>query len=41
MRSVVVVVILPRAQLLVEQVDVIGDAGAVQELVKLLVIDPV
>jgi len=35
------VVVLPLAQLLVEQVDVLGDAVLVQELVELLVIDSV
>jgi hypothetical protein len=37
----VIVVVLPLAQLLVEQVDVIGDAVLVEELVELLVIDTV
>ena len=41
MRPVVIVVVLPLAQLLVEQVNVVGDAVLVQELVELLVIDPV
>ena len=41
MRTVVIVVVLPLAQLLVEQVDVVGDAVLVQELVELLVVDAV
>ena len=41
MRAVVIVVVLPLAQLLVEQVNVIADAVLVQELVKLLVVDAV
>ena len=41
MRPVVIVVVLPLAQLLVEQVNVVGDAVLVQELVELLVIDTV
>jgi hypothetical protein len=37
----VVVVVLPLFELLVEQVNVVGDPVLVQELVKLLVVDPV
>jgi phosphohistidine phosphatase SixA len=37
----VVVVVLPFAQLLVKQVNVVGHAALVEELVELLVIDPV
>jgi len=37
----VIVVVLPFAQLLVEQVNVIADAVLVEELVELLVIDAV
>jgi hypothetical protein len=35
----VIVVVLPLPYLLVEEVDVVGDAVLVQELVKLLVVD--
>jgi hypothetical protein len=35
----VIVVILPLAQLLVEQVNVVADAALVEELIELLVID--
>ena len=41
MRPVVIVVVLPLPQLLVEQVNVVGDAVLVEELVELLVVDPV
>ena len=41
MGPVVVIVILPLPKLLVEQVNVIGDAVLVEELVELLVVDPV
>ena len=37
----VIVVVLPLAQLLVEQMDVVADAVLVEELVELLVVDPV
>ncbi len=40
MRAVVVVVILPFAQLVIEQVDVVADAVGVEELAELLVVDP-
>jgi hypothetical protein len=40
-RPVVIVVVLPLAQLLVEEVNVIGDAVLVEELIELLVINPV
>jgi len=40
-RSVVVVIVLPLTQLLVEQEDVVGDAVLVEQLVELLIIDPV
>ena len=39
MRPVVVVIVLPLTQLLVEQVDVVADAVLVDELVELLVVD--
>ncbi len=39
MWPVVIVVVLPLAQLLIEQVDVVGDAVAVEQLIELLVID--
>jgi len=38
MRAVVIVVVLPLTQLGVEQVDVVGDAVPVQQLVELLVV---
>jgi hypothetical protein len=38
--AVVIVIILPLAQLLVEEVDVIRDALLVQQLIELLVVDP-
>jgi hypothetical protein len=41
MRSMVIVVVLPFTELVVEQVDVVGDATLVQELVELLLIEPV
>ena len=41
MRTMVIVVVLPLAQLLVEQVDVVGDSVLVEELVELLIVDPV
>jgi len=41
MRAVVIVVLLPFAQLLVEQPNVIADAVFVEELVELLVINAV
>jgi hypothetical protein len=37
----VIVVVLPLTQLLIEQVDVIRDAVPVEELVELLVVHPV
>jgi hypothetical protein len=40
-RTVVIVVVLPLPQLVVEQVDVVGDPVSIQELVELLVIDPI
>ena len=41
MRPVVIVIVLPLAELVVEQVNVIRDAVLVQELVELLVVDAV
>jgi hypothetical protein len=40
-RPVVVVVVLPLSQLGVKQVDIVGDAVPVEQLVELLVVDPV
>ena len=40
MRAVVIVVVLPLAKLLVEQVNIVGDAVSVQQLIELLVVDP-
>ena len=39
MRPVVVVVILPLFQLRIEEVNVVGDAVLVEELVELLIVD--
>ena len=39
MGAVVVVVVLPLAQLLVEEMDVVADATFVEQLVELLVVD--
>jgi hypothetical protein len=39
-RTVVIIVVLPLAQLVVEQVDVIRHAVLVQQLIELLVVDP-
>ena len=41
MGTVVVVVVLPLAKLLVEEVDVVADAALVEQLVKFLVVDAV
>ena len=41
MRSVVIVIVLPLAKLVIEQVDVVLDAALVEQLVKLLVIHTV
>jgi hypothetical protein len=41
MGSVVVVVVLPFTQLIVEQVDVVSNAVFVQELIELLLVDPI
>jgi hypothetical protein len=38
MRTVVIVIVLPLVKFLVEEVDVIGDAVSVQQLVELLVV---
>ena len=40
MRAVVIVVVLPLAQLGVEQMDVVSDAVPIQQLVELLGVDP-
>ena len=39
MRSVVIVVVLPLAKLVVEEVDVVADAVFVEQLIELLVVD--
>src|SRR5262245_36518393 len=39
MRPVVIVIVLPLFELRVEEVNVVGDAVAIQELVELLVVD--
>jgi hypothetical protein len=36
---VVIIVVLPFAKLVVEQVDVVGDAVLIEQLVKLLLVD--
>ena len=41
MWPVVIVVVLPLAQFLIEQVNVVGDPALVKELVELLVVDAV
>lgn len=41
MRPMIVIVILPLTQFLVEQMDVIADALSIKELIELLVIDAV
>jgi hypothetical protein len=41
MGQVVVIVILPLSELFIKQVNFIGDAVLVEELVELLVVDPV
>ena len=41
MGPVVIVIVLPLFELLVKQVDVVGDAVLVEELVELLVVDAV
>ena len=41
MRSVVIVVVLPFSKLVVEQMDIVGDAVFVQELGELLLVDAV
>jgi hypothetical protein len=38
--AMVIVVVLPLAQFLVEEMNIVGDAVLVQELIELLVIDP-
>jgi hypothetical protein len=40
-RSVVIVIVLPLAKLVIEQVDIVGNAVFVQQLVELLFIDAV
>ena len=39
MRTMVIVVVVPLTPLLVEQMDVVGNAASVQQLVALLVVD--
>ena len=41
MRTVVIVVVLPLLELLVEEVDVIADAVTIEELIELLLVDSV
>ena len=41
MRSLVIVIVLPLSQLLIEQVDIVRDAVTVEQLVELLVVDAV
>jgi hypothetical protein len=40
LRAMVVVVVLPLPQLVIEQVDIVADARRIQQRAKLLVIDP-
>jgi len=40
-RPLVIVIVLPLAQFLVEEMNIVGDAVLVQELIELLVIDPI
>jgi hypothetical protein len=40
-RSMVIVIVLPLAKLVIEQVDIVGDAALVQQLIELLLIDSV
>jgi len=37
----VIVIVLPLAQFIVEEMNIVGDAVLVQELIELLVIDPI
>ena len=39
-RTVVIVIVLPLPQLLIEQMDVVGSAVSVKQLIELLVVDP-
>ena len=39
-RPMVIVVVLPLPQLVVQQVNVVGDATGVEQLIKLVVVDP-
>ena len=39
--AVVIVIVLPLAELLVEEMNVVGDAIFVEQLVELLIVDPV
>jgi hypothetical protein len=39
--AMVIVVVLPLAKLVVEQMDVVADTTLIEELIELLVIDPV
>ena len=41
MGPVVIVIVLPFAKLVVEQVDIVADAVLVEQLIKLLFINPV
>jgi hypothetical protein len=40
-RTVVIVIVLPLAQLVIEQANVVGDAIFVEQLIELLVVDSV
>ena len=40
MRTVVIVVVLPLSELLIEEVNIVGDAVIIEELITLLVVDP-
>jgi hypothetical protein len=41
MGTMIIVIVLPLTQLLVEQMDVVGDSLPIEQLVELLVIHPV
>jgi hypothetical protein len=41
MRSMVIIIVLPLAKLVIKQVDIVGNAVFVQELIELLFIDTV
>lgn len=40
-RPMIIVIVLPLPQFVVEQMNVVGDAVGIQQLIKLLIVDPV